>query len=223
MYHPAGSGMKLLFINPNSSKAVTERIAEATKKYEDETTRIDVIACQNSPEGIVTAADELTAGVNVIQLLQEKEKEYDGAVIACFADPGLRAAREKIKIPVAGIYEASAVFAKLQASRYSIISSGDHRDMDPWVLMARSRGEVENIASIKCLNSTVEQAVHADEEKLLRLIGACVKKDGAGSVILGCAAFAGQGDKLSQRSEVPVIDGIKEAVFFIRMMILYRK
>lgn len=215
--------MRILLINPNSSDLVTKTLEEAVKPLQYEHLQIDVICCKNMPQAIVTAFDELMAGVASIQLLQEKEDAYDGAIIGCFADPGLRGARELVHIPVAGLFESSTIFAKLQGRRYSVLASGDESDISPWIGSIRDLGDRENAASVRYINSTVEKAVSAKEEDILCGIEACRKEDGADAVILGCAAFAGRGKELSAKAGIPVIDGIEEAVRMVEMMVHYRK
>ena len=123
--------MKILLLNPNSSELVTDTLRQAVEPLQTTMLHIDVKHCNNTPKGIVSCFDELKASVEVIDFLLEAEADYDGAIIGCFADPGLRAARETIRIPVTGLYESSSVFAKLQGRRYSIIASGNEADISP--------------------------------------------------------------------------------------------
>lgn len=215
--------MKILLINPNSSDLVTETLQKAAKPLQRESLRIDVTHCHNMPKGIVSSYDELKAGLAVVELLQQQEADYDGAVIGCFADPGLRAARELAGIPVTGLYESSAFFARMQGRRYSVLASGNEADISPWIGSIRDLGDTGNVASIRYIGSTVEEATKASDDIICQTIDTCRKKDGADAVILGCAAFAGRGKSLSERMELPVIDGVEEAVRIVEMMISYRR
>ena len=98
--------MKILLLNPNSSELVTDTLRQAVEPLQTAMLHIDVKHCNNTPKGIVSCFDELKASVEVIDFLLEAEADYDGAIIGCFADPGLRAAREMIRIPVTGLYES---------------------------------------------------------------------------------------------------------------------
>lgn len=215
--------MKILFINPNSSDLVTETLRKAAEPLQTESMQIDVVHCCNTPRGIVSSYDELKAGIAVVELLLQQEVNYDGAVIGCFADPGLRAARELIRIPVAGLYESSAIFARMQGRRYSVLASGNEADISPWIGSIRDLGDTDNIASIRYIGSTVEEASKVSDDVICQTIDVCRKKDGADTVILGCAAFAGRGESLSKRTDIPVIDGVEEAVRVIEMMVSYRR
>lgn len=211
--------MKILVLNPNSSAKITGKIAAAASALQTGTLETIIECTDGSPTEIVTAADELIAGYEVLKRL--KKEDFDTAVIACFADPGLAAVRDTIKKPVVGLLESSVYFAKLAGIRYSVIASGDHRDISPWIRSLRMIGEAENLASVHTLGSTVEAAADASAEELGALVEECVK-EGADSVILGCAAFAGLGETLSAQYQIPVIDGIKEAVCLAEMLCRYK-
>ncbi|MEY8365191.1 aspartate/glutamate racemase family protein [Anaerovoracaceae bacterium 41-7] len=215
--------MRILLVNPNSSAIVTETLRAATVPLQTEKLQIDVVHCSNVPKAIVTSHDELKAGLSVTDLLIREEPNFDAAIIGCFADPGLRAARELIRKPVVGLYESSAIFARLSGRRYSIIASGDESDISPWIGSVRDLGDTENLASIRYINSTVEDSVTASDERIYQIIDQCRKQDGADAVILGCAAFAGKGKRLSEAAGIPVIDGICESVQMAEMMVSYRR
>lgn len=215
--------MKLLLINPNSSQAVTAALRQEARRFSTASLQVDVTDCPAAPKAIVTSFDEMTAGLQAVELLREKGKDYDGAIIGCFADPGLAAAREQISIPVTGLYESSAIFAKMRGRRYSIIASGSHLDISPWIGSVRALGEMENLASVRYIDSTVERAVYAENEKLYQVIEKCRREDGADAVILGCAAFAGRGRSLSEAMKLPIIDGIEESIRLVEMLAHYRR
>ena len=215
--------MKILLINPNSSQGVTGVLQREAAQLSTDSLEIDVIGCPLGPGAIITSFDEMAAGLQVVELMRAKEKDYDGAIIGCFADPGLRAARELLHIPVTGLYESSAVFAKTMGRRYSIVASGGYSDISPWFGSARAIGEVENLASVRYLDSTVEEAVNMSDERICQVIDLCRREDGADAVILGCASFAGRGRSLSARMNFSVIDGIEESIRLTEAMINYRK
>lgn len=215
--------MKILCINPNSSSRITERISQTVKKLENETLNIDVIRLEDAPPAIVTLSDELIAGMKVVEKLKDNENQYDAGVIACFADPGLYVAREECSIPVAGLYESSAAFARMTGFRYSIIASGNETDISPWVRSVRALGDENHVASIRYVNSSVEEAANIDENEIIKQIDICKKNDGVDSIILGCAAFAGLGKRLSELTGMHVIDGMEESIRFVEMQHAYRK
>ncbi len=215
--------MRIIVINPNSSDIVTNLLKDNVKRFENEEIKIDVVKCEKSPLEICSSYDELIAGIETVKKAKEIEKEYDGVIIGCFADPGLRAAREILSIPIVGMYESSAYFAKLNGIRYSIIASGNYKDISPWIGSARSIGDCDNLASIRYINSSVEETVNVDQKVIIKEINNAILSDGIDSIILGCAAFANRGEKLSAEMSIPVIDGIKESISLVQMLVNYRR
>ena len=214
--------MKILFINPNSSDEVTEILAREAKKYEMPGLEIEVKKCSKSPREITGGYDDLVAGINVIDMLQNEE-DYDAAVIGCVGDPGLEAARMMIEKPVVGLFESDYTLAKFYGSRYSIVTSGNWEEISAWHLELRKKGESEHIASIRYIDSTVEGTLHEPNEKIAEEVIKCKKLDGADAVILGCSAFAGKGKELTEMTGIPVIDGIKESILLAKMLVEYRR
>ena len=214
--------MKILFINPNSSDAITETLTKEAKKYENAELVIEVKKCEKSPKEITGGYDDLIAGVNVIEMLK-REKDYDAAVIGCVGDPGLDAARMMIDKPVVGLFESDYTMAKFNGSRYSIVTSGNWEEISAWHLELRKKGESENIASIRYIDSTVEGTLKESNEKIVEEVLKCKKLDGADAVILGCSAFAGRGKELTEMTGIPVIDGIKESIYLAKMLAEYNK
>ena len=210
--------MKILFLNPNSSIPVTARIREAVSGLGSDSLSIVVGRCPGSPTEIVTAEDELKAGIQAVETL--KKEDFDAAVIGCFADSGLRSARECIIKPVVGLFESSVYFARLKAHRYAIIASGDESEIEPWLGTLRMMGEEQNIHSIECIGAGVEGALHVSDDRILERIRK-VRSEGAGAAILGCAAFAGRGRRLSEAVGIPVIDGVEESIRLAEMLVRY--
>ena len=69
--------MKLLVINPNTSDSVTEKIAAVAEQVAAESTEIEfVTACYGVPY-IATRAEALIGGRVVLEILAEREPEFD--------------------------------------------------------------------------------------------------------------------------------------------------
>ena len=215
--------VKILFINPNSSVEMTADIEREAKCYESNDLEVDVVKCDDSPSAIEEPIDDLIGGLNAVKLLQEKATEYDAAVIGCYGDPGLDAARSKVDIPVVGLFESCTYFGKLHGIRYSIITPGNWLDINGWEAMFRRYGEVDNIASVKCMNASVETTSSVSDEVIAGFVNEAVQVDGASTAVLACSAFAGRASKISEMTGFNVIDGIKESIFLAKMLVEYNE
>jgi allantoin racemase len=211
--------MNILIFNPNTSDTVTERMRKEAKKFERHGLSIDVRKAPRGPQGIETAYDEVVAAYVTMEELKRLEDQYDAFVIGCFADPGLAAAREVIKVPVVGLCEASLHTACLNGGLFSIISSCGSDDIYAFIETVKRYGLRELLASVRYLGTGVNGVSESIMDEIKTKIRQCVSEDGARTVILGCAAFAGFGDMLTKELGIPVIDGIKASIYFAKMMV----
>ena len=71
---------------------------------------------------IVSRADWLVAGPATLAALAQHRGRYDGAIIACFGDPGLDATKALLDVPVLGISEAACHAACMLGRRFGVVS-----------------------------------------------------------------------------------------------------
>ncbi|MCB1376503.1 MAG: hydrogenase expression protein HupH, partial [Rhodobacteraceae bacterium] len=99
--------MKLLILNPNTTEALTDRLAaSAARVLPDDAQIVCATATRGFPY-ISSRAEAQIAGAEALAILASLQGEYDAAVIAAFGDPGLTAARELFDRPVTGMSEAA--------------------------------------------------------------------------------------------------------------------
>jgi allantoin racemase len=139
-----------------------------------------------------------------------EQNGYDAVVTGCFYDPGLREARELVKIPVVGVCEASLhVASMLVAGKFSILV-GRRKWIPKMAANVRDYGFESKVASWRVLNLTVPDM--RDREKtqaaILREARAAVEEDGAECVVLGCTGMAGQAKNAQEVLSVPVLDPV---------------
>ncbi len=155
---------------------------------------------------------------SIIRKAVEAEKEgYDAVVIGCFYDPGLREAREMVRIPVVGVCEASLnVASMLTAGEFSVLV-GRKKWIPKMSDNARNYGLESRIASWRVLDLTVGDMRDRSrtEAAILREARRAVEEDRAECVVLGCTGMAGQARRAQEELGVPVLDpvlmGIKVA------------
>jgi len=85
-----------------------------------------------------------------VQRAYEAEKKgYDGFIIGCASDLGLKEARSMVNIPVVGSTEATALLACSLGNKFSVITT------DPTACgraenLIRSYGLADRLASVRC-------------------------------------------------------------------------
>lgn len=201
--------MQLLLVNSNSTTAVTERMVEtASTVVSTQTTVTGVTA---SGAAVIRSHLEFAeAAVQTVLALQQNAPGHDAAIIGCFGDPGLKAARQTLDIPVVGLTEAAMLMAHPLGGRYSVICFGQHNAIH-MVDLARSYGLHPRLASVRIADVSYREIL-ADPSQAFDACVAAGKQalvhDGADVLILGGGPVAGMARQVSTMLNVPVLDSI---------------
>ena len=99
MDHP----IRILMINPNSDESTCALIRKTVERFPKTGCVVDVMRLATAPVLVATYEDRIIPVQELIQLLREKEDQYDAFVLACHADPNLELAQEISSKPVVGI------------------------------------------------------------------------------------------------------------------------
>ena len=209
--------MKLLLLNPNTSATMTESIAAAARQVAAPTTTIVARSSAFGPESIEGHFDEAFGAAGVAEQARLAAGEgFGAAVIACFGDPGLDAAREALAAPVLGIAEAAFHAASFVATGFSVVTT-----MARTVVMAErlvQRYGFERVCRGIHGTDIPVLALEAVDESTIAQIEAAARHalaaDRSEAIVLGCAGMAGLCAELQRRLGVPVIDGVAAAVKF---------
>lgn len=205
--------MKILFANPNTTVAVTDRIATVARAAASPGTEIVAVTGRTGVPYIATRADAVVGSV-ALELLAEHAAGCDAAVVAAFADPGVGGARELLSIPVIGMAEAAMLTACMLGRRFSIVTFATA--MGPWYRECVDyNGLAGRLASIRCVSGGFRDISTVQEEKADALVEACclaVSQDEADVVVLGGAPLAGLAGVVAERVPVPLVDGVAAAV-----------
>ncbi len=81
--------MRLLLANPNTTPAVTERIAAAARAAASPGTEITAVTAAAGAPFIATRAEAVLGAAALLELLADHAGPADAVVVAAFADPGL--------------------------------------------------------------------------------------------------------------------------------------
>ena len=206
--------MKILVLNPNTSESVTEKIAAACSDAAAAGTELTFMTAPYGVPYIATRAEAVIGGRVVLEILAEREDEFDAAVIAAFGDPGLGAAREMSAIPVVGLAEASLLMACPLGRNFSVVSFSSR--LAPWYRECIAwHGLSNRLASIRMLDAKVGNVsdVQAENEALLiELANRAVEEDGAEVIITAGAPLAGLATKVRNQIPVPVVEGVAASI-----------
>jgi allantoin racemase len=215
--------MSIVIINPNTTAAMTQRVAATAQAVAQTGTHIIALNPNAGPASIEGYADEAMAVPHMLQALyaeQVKNPAIAGYVIACFDDTGLDAARCVLDAPVVGIGEAACHMAALLAARFSVVTtlsrsvSPIEHNLVKYGLASRcARVRAAEVAVLDLEDTASDAYAHISNE-----IRAALVEDRAEAIVLGCAGMTDLAARLSQEHGVPVIDGVGAAVKLIESL-----
>ena len=213
--------LTLLDIIPVTAAGILteEMAADMSRFLMDSTT---VIHRQIS-EGSVTIEceyDEVYSAPNVVSLAvaEAEAREIHGVFSNCFGDPGVRAIREKLKVPVFGGFEPAIYLGLGLGDTLGIVTV--LKNVVPMINGAISRAGLERrVTSVRTLNMSVIEL--EDREKLMASLYVECKKaieeDGVSVLVMGCTGIIGVTDEMTARLQadgydVPVLEAAQCAV-----------
>ena len=206
--------MRLLVINPNTSPATTERLAQHLPLVLAPDTQLTCVTAQFGAAYIACEASYAVAGHALLDawaahLHTTPEAEHpDRVLIGCFGDPGLHALRESAACPVTGLAEASFIEAAALGS-FAIVTGGAR-----WGPMlqriALSLGFGASLKHIETVRETGAELL-ANPEHAVRVLSQACQRAAAhnvSAIILGGAGLAGYAALVQAAINVPVIDSV---------------
>lgn len=205
--------MKIKIIVPIITDAFNQSVSNEAMKFGTPGVEYVIENLRYGPASIECEYDEALAVPGILELVEKAQTEgFDGAMVDCFADPGVKAAREKVDIVVMGGFEPSMLLAAGLGDNLGIVT------VLPNLLpvlenRAKTLGIAERLKSIRYVNIPVLDLSDSVklENALYKQCMEAVEKDGVHVLVLGCTGMMGMADNLHERLKaagygVPVID-----------------
>jgi allantoin racemase len=192
---------------------MTEKAAIAARAVAAAGTEIIAATSRMGPVSIEGHYDGALAIPGLLAELKDRQAGYDAAVIACFDDTGLEAARSFADVPVLGLCESAIATAGFLAQRFTVVTT-----------LERSRVLIDNLvrrygmgdrARVRASDIPVlelEDRASGAIGKLRAEIERALSEDGAEAIVLGCAGMTDLARELQEIYGVPVVDGVAAAV-----------
>jgi len=171
------------------------RPSKRAKKYVKPGTQVDAINIEFGPASIESVYDDTMAAPFVVRKAEWAEKNgYDAVVVSCMMDPGVRAAKEAVDIPVVGPREACMGIASILGA-------------NPKTILPRGIPVLQ---------------MHDDPDKTYQALKKdAVKKmkEGAEVLVMGCTALSGIAERLNEELNVPVLENEGTALKVAEMLV----
>ncbi|MDH4175470.1 MAG: aspartate/glutamate racemase family protein [Betaproteobacteria bacterium] len=205
---------RILVINPNSTEAVTRGIDEACEPLRlTDGPGIDAVTLKEGPPGVETQQHVDGVVAPLINLVRQREKDYDAFVIACYSDPGLHSIREVTKKPVLGISECGILTALTLGQKFGVIAILK-QSIARHLRYVGALGVSERMAGELPVGLPVTEL--ADEKKTfgrMVAVGQALRDThGADVVVMGCAGMARYRKPLQDAIGIPVVEPTQAAV-----------
>ena len=204
--------MKILWIDPVGTDGFDSVIGKILKGFAAPGTAVDVVSLPkgrplhleyHAYEGLVTA--------DIVKLVYHLSAEYDGIVIGCFYDVGLREAREvSRRAVVTAPCQSALVFASHLGNTFSVLV-GRRKWIPRMEENVRMYGFAHRMASMRPLELGVldfQADVKRTAAIMLEQGRKAVQEDGAEVLILGCTIEFGFHETMQEELKVPVIDAV---------------
>lgn len=141
-------------------------------------------------------------------------RPFDAGIQAGYGEHGREGLQELLALPVIDITEAAASTAQFLGRRYSMITT-----LDRTVPMIEDRLKLAGLdarcASVRASGIGVLDLDRAPDDALEAIASAATRaivEDGAEVICLGCGGMSGLNERVTERTGVPVVDGVKAAV-----------
>lgn len=219
--------MKILDLVPVTTPGIISTAMEQyINKYVSPGTQVDVSQITQGTPSIECEYDEAMCAPDIIAHCIAAEKDgYEGVFINCFGDPGVRAARECVNIPVFGGFEPVMHLALGMADQIGIVTvlpnvlpmiKGNiaKAHLDDRVACVRSVDipVLELSSHEKLCNAVFEESVKA------------IREDGAEAIVLGCTAMVDVTETVQARLHeagylIPVLEAAQSAVMLLELSV----
>ena len=206
---------RLRYINPNSTRSMTDKVLAAAQAVRPPTLHIDAATSSSGPPAIQGAADGEAALPGLLEEAQRAVAQgSDIIAIACFDDTGMAAVRQAVRVPVIGIGQSAFLQAMALGRRFSVVTTLavsvpviEANLAYCGVAAACARVRASGVAVLE-----LERAGGDAEARVAAALASAARQDDVGAVVLGCAGMSDLSERLQRDAGLPVIDGVAAAV-----------
>jgi allantoin racemase len=207
------SNQRIRVINPNSNDTVTRGLNAVLERLRFANgPEIVCTTLPDGPFGIETQADVESVVAPLCRMVAA-DNSSDAFVIACYSDPGLHVCRESTTRPVFGIGECGVLTALARGGRFGVIGISQ-RSIARHMRYLRQMGLTDRFAGEHPLEMSVAETASGGKtlERMVNIGRRLKEKDGAETIVIGCAGMARHRDPLEEALGIPVIDPTQAAV-----------
>jgi allantoin racemase len=207
--------MKLLWINPNTSAFVTERMVGAARASLGARAEVVGVTATDGPAIVVDREGNQRAAVSTLALGQAHAPGFDAVIVGISTDAGLDELRAALRQPVVGMLEAALVSGMQRGKRVGFMTLGPQM-LPVYQERALARGLAG--AVVAWAAPTLPAAYGASpgpevDDALAAHAAGMVRDERLDTLVMCGAVLAGCRPRLAPRLGVPVIDAAEAAAW----------
>lgn len=152
--------LRVNFINSFGTRAYDEIIERTLSHFAREGTEMTVTHLDGCPADIDFYYNKHIVEMATFEaVMQSQEDGFDAVIVGCCYDPGVRAARELVSIPVIGPLETSLHMADYHGHRCTVVT--DHRKAAPYLRdLVRIYNADSKVTSVRTIDWYVRDMIH---------------------------------------------------------------
>ncbi|MDK2919480.1 MAG: allantoin racemase [Candidatus Petromonas sp.] len=205
--------MKIKVIVPIIAKTFEDEVRRELASLATPGVEYDVESLDYGPASIESEYDEAIAVPDILNKVYKAEKEgFDGVILDCFGDPGVRAAREISNLVVFGGFEPPMLIAAGLGDKIAIVTV--LQEVIPMIngLISKA-GLKDRVAAVRHVDIPVLELIDIQKLKdaLFEQSVEAIKQNHAQVIVLGCTGMMGVSNELMERLaeagyDIPVVD-----------------
>lgn len=205
--------MKILVVNPNTTQAVTDRIASVAAAAASPGTVVECVTATFGATVITSRAEDALAGHAALDTAARHFDGHGAVILGASWDTALAGLREMLPVPVVGFTESAMTIANLVGDRFGLVTVDDraaesHRRLaEACGFASRFAGTANVSMEYVGILSNADTAVAQARAAALTLVD-----QRAEAIIPTGAVFAGLHTRIQEGVPVPVLDATTCAV-----------
>ncbi|MEM2021839.1 MAG: aspartate/glutamate racemase family protein, partial [Zestosphaera sp.] len=116
--------MRVLVVNPVGHSKWDESDRRIYESFASEGTNIEVTSLSRGPASVETAEAYAEVEPLVVELVEERHREFNAVIVNCFLDPGVAKLRRSLRKVIVGPAEASLSLARNLSDKLAVITVG---------------------------------------------------------------------------------------------------
>ena len=200
---------RILWVNPVGSSAFDRDTEELIEEVRRPGFVPVVRSLEAGPPHLEYHTYEHEAAGPMLAMMREADDAgYEGAVIGCFYDGGLREARELCEMPITGMAEAALALAATIGHKFSIIV-GRRKWIPKMTDNAILYGHERRLASLRSVDMGIPEVLADPDgffDACIREARLAVEQDGAEVVVLSELSTPGFWQRARAEVDFPIVD-----------------